>query len=376
MPNLKLHIISFDVPLPANYGGVIDVFFKLKNLSEQGVEIYLHCFEYGRAHATELEKLCKKVWYYPRKTGWAGLSLLHPYMQYSRRDKHLLSNLLSINAPILFEGVHSCYLLNHPDLQHRKKIVRNHNIEQEYFALLMKQESNFFKKTYYRIESLLLKKAENRLNAANYLVPISETDAQFFQALYPEKRIEYISGFHPYNEIVSNVGRGDFCLYHGNLAHPENIEAASYLLQHVFNDMDVRLVVAGRNPHPQIIALCNKNPNVSLIPNPDDTTMSNLIATAQIHVLPTFQASGLKLKLLYSLFAGRFVLVNQTMLNGTNLKDVCIIADDTATDFKQKIRLWMKAEFNEHEIVNRKNTLQKNYNNVTNASKIINIMQD
>jgi hypothetical protein len=49
-----LHIISFDVPYPANYGGVIDVFYKLKNLHKAGVKIILHCFEYGRGEQKEL----------------------------------------------------------------------------------------------------------------------------------------------------------------------------------------------------------------------------------------------------------------------------------------------------------------------------------
>jgi len=43
----KLHIVSFDVPYPANYGGVIDVFYKLKALHSLGIEIYFHVFEYG-----------------------------------------------------------------------------------------------------------------------------------------------------------------------------------------------------------------------------------------------------------------------------------------------------------------------------------------
>ena len=44
----QLHIISFDVPYPPDYGGAIDVFYKLKALNQEGVKIHLHCFEYGR----------------------------------------------------------------------------------------------------------------------------------------------------------------------------------------------------------------------------------------------------------------------------------------------------------------------------------------
>lgn len=62
-----LHLVSFDIPYPTNYGGVIDVFFKIKELYKAGIKVHLHSFEYGREHAEELEKWCYSVDYYPRK---------------------------------------------------------------------------------------------------------------------------------------------------------------------------------------------------------------------------------------------------------------------------------------------------------------------
>ena len=55
--------------------------------------------------------------------------------------------------------------------------------------------------------------------------------------------------------------------------------------------------------------------------------MDQLIHKAQIHVLITFQPTGLKLKLLNSLFAGRHILVNRAMLAGSGLDALCRIAD-------------------------------------------------
>ena len=63
-----LNIVCFDVPFPPNYGGVIDVFYKLKALNKQGLQIILHTFEYGRGEQKELEKYCKNICYYKRKT--------------------------------------------------------------------------------------------------------------------------------------------------------------------------------------------------------------------------------------------------------------------------------------------------------------------
>ena len=48
MSDQHLHIISFTIPYPPNYGGAIDVFFKIKALHSYGVQVHLHCFSYDR----------------------------------------------------------------------------------------------------------------------------------------------------------------------------------------------------------------------------------------------------------------------------------------------------------------------------------------
>ena len=142
MSELHLHIISFDIPYPANYGGVIDVFYKIRALYEAGVKIHLHCFKYHRQPAAELEKYCCQIHYYPRKTGLLSAISYKPYIVYSRRSKELLYNLCRDNYPILFEGLHSCYYLSHKKLQDRVKIYRESNIEHHYYFHLFRYHKN------------------------------------------------------------------------------------------------------------------------------------------------------------------------------------------------------------------------------------------
>ena len=93
----KLHIVSFDVPFPTNYGGVIDVFYKLKALHKQGVEIYLHVFEYGRGEQKELLNYCKEVFYYPRNSFIKSFFSRAPFIVKSRgNDLQLDKNRISI----------------------------------------------------------------------------------------------------------------------------------------------------------------------------------------------------------------------------------------------------------------------------------------
>ena len=124
------------MPYPPNYGGVIDVYYKIKSLHQLGCEIILHCFDYGRGQQSELEKYCKQIFYYPRhKSIFKFLNSL-PYIVSTRNDSELLKNLKQNNYPILFEGLHSCFFLNHNDLQDRFKVVRTHNIEHDYYLSL------------------------------------------------------------------------------------------------------------------------------------------------------------------------------------------------------------------------------------------------
>lgn len=103
MPDMHLHIISFDIPYPPNYGGIIDVYYKLVALKRAGVKIHLHCYEYGRKPAQELEQWCENVYYYPRSTGIWNSLYKRPYIVQSRRSKELINRLIQDEYPILLK---------------------------------------------------------------------------------------------------------------------------------------------------------------------------------------------------------------------------------------------------------------------------------
>jgi len=370
----KLHIVSFDVPYPADYGGVIDVYYKVKSLAEAGAEIYLHCFQYGRPQSAELSELCKQVWYYPRLTGIKGLSARLPYIVYSRRNASLLRRLKEIDAPILFEGIHSSFYLSHPSLGNRFKAIRTHNVEHDYYRQLANKDRNFFKKVYYQIEAGLLQRYEMNLQGVQAFFSLSAEDDKFFGIQYPTISHAFIAPFQPYDQVVSQPGQGQYCLYHGNLAHGENIEAALFLLREVFSKIDIPFVIAGRNPVPELIAACDKVANCRLVANPGIEEMERLVRDAQVHVLPTFQQSGMKLKLLYALFSGRHILVNSPMLHGTGLSDCCSIAND-AQSMADNLKKLIVSPFTKEDVARRSAILSEQYNNRRNAQRLLTYLQ-
>jgi glycosyltransferase involved in cell wall biosynthesis len=371
----KLHIVAFDIPYPPDYGGAIDVFYKVKNLSEAGVRIYLHCPVYGgRQPAAQLEALCEKVYYYPRNTGLKGVSMNLPYMVYSRKNDDLLKNLRETDAPILFDGVSTSYYLSHPDLKNRLKILRPQNVEQDYFRLLGQREKNLFRKAYYLTEARLLKNYEEQLHHADAFFTVAMHDHEFFKQKYPTAVHEYIPSFQPNNDVESKPGNGSFCLYHGNLGLAENKEAALFLLNEVVPHADFPFVIAGRNPDESLIALASRHASCRIIANPSMEEMERLIREAHIHVLPTFQNTGLKLKLLHALFNGRFVLVNEAMVHGTGLSSVCTVVR-TAEGFIREIKNLQSNAFDQKAIDVRRKLLKSNYDNKGNAARIITFLR-
>ncbi|MDP2236121.1 MAG: glycosyltransferase family 1 protein [Bacteroidales bacterium] len=363
-----LHIVSFDIPWPANYGGVIDVFYKISALAQKGIKIHLHCFEYGRQVAPELERYCFSVNYYKRDVSKTHFFKNLPYIVSSRNSEEMINNLLRDSYPILLEGLHTCLLMNDIRFSSRRIIVRAHNIEHDYYYHLAQAETDILKKYYFHNEARKLRRFENILNRAHGIIAISKKDEKYFNAHY--QNVVFIPAFHPHENVMSKSGRGDYVLYHGNLSVGENKNAVKFLLEEVFNDLKVPFVIAGLNPSAGIERMVETMPHVSLVANPSDEQLFELINNAQLNVSVTFQATGLKLKLLNTLYNGRFCLVNDKMLSGSTLDELCILANDAAS-MKMQIKRLYRRSFSEKEKERRRKKLEMVYHNGQNVDRLI-----
>ena len=171
-PSRRFHVVSLQVPFPPDYGGVIDIYYKLKALKKMGYETWLHTFQYDRSRAEQLNEVAARVSYYPRHRSVIRQLSHIPYIVSSRHCSKLLDDLLSDNAPILFEGLHCCAFLSDKRLKDRIKLVRTHNIEHEYYKELSRKTSGW-KKLYYELEAVKLAKYEKILLHADAILAIS-----------------------------------------------------------------------------------------------------------------------------------------------------------------------------------------------------------
>lgn len=371
MTEKHLHIVTHDVPWPADYGGVMDLFYKIKTLHQCGINISLHCFVNKRPPRDELRRYCSEVYYYKRVANLSRFSLRIPFIVNSRRDEALLANLNRDEDPILLEGIHCSYELFTGKLHGRTVLLRLHNAEFEYYHHLALHEGNPFKKFYYQHESRLLKRYEKLVSAKARIFAVSERDVLLYRQLFNAPDIHYLPVFLPYTIPEGKAGKGCFCLYHGNLSINENEAAAIWLLQNVFNDLQVPFVIAGKNPSQKLSFLARENPQTCLVANPTDKELQDMISKAQINILPSLNNTGVKLKLLNAVFNGRHCLVNKAGVEGSGLGLACQIAED-ADDFKTAISYLYNIPFSAGENEQRKCVLEKIYCNRANAQKIIN----
>jgi hypothetical protein len=360
----SLNIISFDVPYPANYGGVIDIFYKIKELYEKGIKIILHCFVYGdREEQYELNKYCEQVYYYPRNEKLTAQLSLDPYIVQSRKNKELLINLLSNDYPILFEGLHSCVYLDHWKLRKRKKMVRMHNIEWQYYLGLIPQAVSWKHKLYYGIESYKLKKFERVLYHTDIIFSVSADEVRYCSVF---AKTIWLPAFHgnTLKDFQPSASEKKYILYHGNLDITDNQKAA-LLLDEICSELNIDCIIAGKNINSQLSTL-----NSQLFTNPSDAEMQKLIEDSHICFIYSDMENGVKLKLLYSLFNGKFVIANMACITGTKL-DSLVIKAETKEGIKKAIAEYLQKEFTEEEFNIRKALLQQYYDNDKNIELIL-----
>lgn len=373
MKSPSLHIISFDIPFPANYGGVIDVFYKIRALHREGITIHLHCFEYKRGPAAELNKYCASVHYYPRNNGLLANFSIKPYIVSSRMSQELVKNLLKDDAPILFEGLHTCGIMADARLKDRFLIYRESNIEHHYYYHLFKAEKNPWKKFYFLTESLKLKFFQKILHHASVMLVVSRDDAHYLSSVFPDKRVIYLPSFHRDDEVAIIPGKGVYALYHGKLSVPENSVAAEFLITKVWENSFPELLIAGLDPPDWLKKLAAHHNNIRIVENPTDDEMFRMISGAQVNVMVTFQPTGLKLKLLNALFNGRFCLANPDMVAGTSLEELCDIAIGRE-DFKKEVQRLFSLEFTQSHILQREFLLKKHYSNQNNCKLLLEVL--
>jgi hypothetical protein len=122
-----------------------------------------------------------------------------------------------------------------------------------------------------------------------------------------------------------------------------------------------------------LITAVKNNPHIQLRINLPENDMMDLIANAQINVLPSFQQTGIKLKLLNALFNGRFCIGTPQLTEGTGLDELCITVENEQQMIEQ-INKCLSMDFTSEMVEARKQKLNENYSNRSSVSKLADLI--
>lgn len=339
--NRHMHIIVFDNPYPPNYGGAIDMYYKIEALSALGIKIDLHILYNKRNDVSKLETLCETVsMYKTKKMFWKHFSL-QPFSVKTRNIKALNRNLKNCDAPILFESLRTCAIFKSHSFK-QKVAVRCHSIEHNYSWGLSKSEFNWIKKSAHYVEGYKQKYFESVLNKADVLFPISKFELRYFSENYKPKSI-FLPPFKGEKEVISKEGFGKYALYHGDLSISDNIKSALFIID-VFSELDKKLIIASYTIVPKILREIERYSNITFehITNPNKLQVC--IQNAHINALYSYQESGTKLKVYTALLYGRHCIVNKNIVDDESILSICNIAN-SKSEYQKLVRNLFNEEF-------------------------------
>ncbi len=366
MKDKTLHLVSFDQPYPPNYGGIIDVFFKLKALHEAGCKIHFHCFTFNPQVHEELERYAEKVYYY--KINQSPLYIFNrvPLSIASRNGRQLASNIARVKAPILFESLKTIDALRFVEPASHSIFIRLHNIEKNYFKGIAKSEKNVFKRFLFHLEAIKYKHVEQKLNTFDKVFTLSK-----FESRYVNKRAKnacFIPVFHG-NSLVKELSKfGDFALYHGDLRASDNRKVVSYLIE-LFRGLPYPLRIASSTHQDWVTKQIKEAENIQFVQLTDFNHLLQLFKQAHINISWSFQQSGTKLKVINALFNSRFSIINTNIVDDPIINKLCISVN-TEQQLKEAILLYKDMPY-EH-VTDRAEVLEYYLSDKINAQNIMN----
>jgi hypothetical protein len=215
----------------------------------------------------------------------------------------------------------------------------------------------------------MLERYEKQIGGKAAFWSVIKKDAETYKKM-GAVNVKFLPLFLPPWKVSATLGKGTFCLYHGDLSVGENEKAAIWLVKNIFHQLQIPFVIAGKNPPASLRRLIKKSVTTCLVENPDEKEMQDLISKAHINILPSFNITGIKLKLINALFNGRHCVVNQETVEGSGLEEACHVASG-GDSFISAVRQLYDQPFGAEEIRAREHMLNNMFNNERNAKLVV-----
>jgi polysaccharide biosynthesis protein PslH len=386
---MKILLISNKFPFPPRDGGSLATCNMIRGLAESGNTVDLLLMN-TRKHFTEnagsktdikglnkvkIVNIDNSVRFFSLVFNFAFSKLPYSAVRFtSSRFKSALVQLLKDNdyAIIQLEGLFLApYLKLIRNNSNAAIVYRAHNVEHLIWHMLYLRENNFLKKWYLGVLYSRIRKYETGfINTYDLLVTITGNDLEILNSL-GNKKPAIVAPFGMYSRGLSKSGpvrsRNLSILYIGALDWMPNIEALDWFLKNVwpivrkkFPKMVFR--VAGRNAKKNFL----KNfAEKGVIFHGEIDNAGDFLGENGIVVVPLFSGSGIRVRIIEAMFAGRPVIASSVAVSGIPVvNEINILLADDGERFVHYIeKLISDKEFASFIGVNARHFAHKNYEN-------------
>ena len=394
---MKILQVSNRVPWPLNEGGTIGIYNYTRAYHELGLDVTLYCLD-GIKHNTPIAQATQELSKYARV-------FIHPIDTdvYSEEAlKHLLKN-QSYNVSrfyntvfenelrdllqnetfdiIQLEGTFTGPYVDTIKAHHQGAIsLRMHNVEYEIWERLSANERNPIKKVYLGILAKQLKNYEAKLlPKVDAIVTVTDDDAQKFKALHPTGNYLTIPAGIDLDTWKYSPSENYTTWYHiGSMEWHANAEAVHWYLDDIHPliqqaDSRYKLSLAGKG-----IDSHSFHPDSSLEISDNVPSAFEFVRNCDVCVVPLKSGSGIRLKILEAMAAGKLVVSTTVGAQGIDYTpEVNILIADKPHEFLAIYTRLMNGEIDTAAIVkNARKLVQDHYSTDALAKKQIAFYQN
>lgn len=348
---MKLFWIVPECPFPANTGGRVGIWKRIEYMSKNN-DIYLFSIidsEDEKQYKENIEKCCKKVFFYERNTGIQTLikSVLNPYPAVSRWNERMKVDLKSRYNEIgpdfvIVDLPQMIGVLPENILEDKKVVLNQHNIE----FLSMKSLANSIdypvKRLIYKMVAVQMQHYEQKIynsNKVRLYTFVSSSDKSFFENEYNLSNTLLV----PVGAEVKSGGdvklnEDHNIIFVGKLSYPPNEAGILWFVDKVFPRVkkkipDAKLYIVGKEPTDSV----KKIQSNDIVVTGEVDSLKPYYERCNVAVVPVMTGGGVNVKLLEALGYGKIVVTTKKGVEGTQFIDgEHLLVGDSAEHFSEQ----------------------------------------
>jgi hypothetical protein len=355
----RITILMPEPPTPANHGGRVDRWTRLKSLQALGGVVQLIYWPLGPVNE-EFRPYVADVLAVPRRRRPLSYLFGHPPGRLASFLPAAVGRAQMLEAVRRFAP--GCLLADGIDVALPAEWLadelglplayRSQNIEHLYWRRQLaiaplKQRPVFFLGTQGLFE------AERHLRAkAGLVLDICEEDSEWWRRESPGEKVQVLRpllelGVGPAHTKVRDIDVS----FTGGLAAPNNVRAVRWLCRDVMPLVEARLgrranvVIAGSHPTDEVLEIC-RGSGATLVA--DAPSLTPIRDRTRVLVNPILDSSGVNIKTVEMLATGRPIVTTSGGMRGLmDLTDEKVTVADTASGFAEGITHYLRVDSND-----------------------------